>query len=112
MTNLCGEVSLNESAALVLNSKYTVTGDTGLMHMAAAFKTPTIVFWGSTAYELGMYPYYGSKYDVPHIHMVNQNITCSPCSKIGKEVCPKGHFKCMMDLPEQEIIRGIRSLEK
>jgi ADP-heptose:LPS heptosyltransferase len=110
--NLCGQVSLNESAALVLNSKYTVTGDTGLMHMAAAFKTPTMVFWGSTAYELGMYPYYGSNYAVKSIHMVNKNINCSPCSKIGKDVCPKGHFKCMLDLPEQEIIKGIKTLEK
>lgn len=110
--NLCGEVSLNESAALVLNSKYTITGDTGLMHMAAAFKTPTMVFWGSTAYELGMYPYYGSNYNIKQFHMVNKNITCSPCSKIGKDVCPKGHFKCMMDLSEQDIISGIRSLEK
>lgn len=111
VTNLCGEVSLNESAALVLNSKYTITGDTGLMHMAAAFKTPTMVFWGSTAFELGMYPYYGSNYDVQHIHMVNKNITCSPCSKIGKDICPKGHFKCMMDLSEQEIVTAIKRLE-
>ncbi len=111
VTNLCGEVSLNESAALVLNSKYTIAGDTGLMHMAAAFKTPTMVFWGSTAFELGMYPYYGSNYDVQHIHMVNKNITCSPCSKIGKDICPKGHFKCMMDLSEQEIVTAIKRLE-
>lgn len=109
--NLCGEVSLNESAALVLNSKYTITGDTGLMHMAAAFKTPTMVFWGSTAFELGMYPYYGANYNIQHIHIVNKNITCSPCSKIGKDVCPKGHFKCMMDLSKQEIINGIKRLE-
>ena len=112
VSNLCGQISLNESAALVLSSKYTVTGDTGLMHMAAAFKTPTMVFWGSTAYELGMYPYYGSNYDIPHIHMVNEGINCSPCSKIGKEVCPKGHFKCMLDFTESQIINAMSILEK
>ncbi|MFT4532996.1 MAG: ADP-heptose:LPS heptosyltransferase [Saprospiraceae bacterium] len=110
--NLCGQVSLNESAALVLSSKYTITGDTGLMHIAAAFKTPTMVFWGSTAYELGMYPYYGNKYDIPQVHMINKDINCSPCSKIGKDVCPKSHFKCMMDLSKEDIIQGIRTLEK
>lgn len=109
--DLCGKVSLNESAALVLNSKYTITGDTGLMHMAAAFKTPTMVFWGSTAYELGMYPYYGSNHDIRSVDMVNKQISCSPCSKIGKEICPKGHFKCMLDLKEADIIEGMRSLE-
>lgn len=112
VSNLCGQVNLNESAALVLSSRYTVTGDTGLMHMAAAFKTPTMVFWGSTAYELGMYPYYGSKYTITQVHMINDAITCSPCSKIGKDLCPKGHFRCMMDFTESQIINGMRILEK
>ncbi len=111
VVNLCGKISLNESAALVLNSKYTITGDTGLMHMAAAFKTPTMVFWGSTAYELGMYPYYGDNHDVLSVNMVNKDISCSPCSKIGKEVCPKGHFKCMKDLKVADIISGMKYLE-
>ena len=109
--NLCGKLSLNQSAALVLNSKYTVTGDTGLMHMAAAFKTPTMVFWGSTAYELGMYPYYGSNHEITSVHMTNKEINCSPCSKIGKKTCPKGHFKCMLDLKEADILSGMRLLE-
>lgn len=109
--NLCGSINLNQSAALVLNSKYTITGDTGLMHMAAAFKTPTMVFWGSTAYELGMYPYYGSKSEIPTVHIANKNINCSPCSKIGKDTCPKGHFKCMMEIEDSAIIKGMRKLE-
>ncbi len=109
--NLCGLVSLNESAALVAHSKYTITGDTGLMHMAAAFKTPMMVFWGSTAYELGMYPYYGSNHKILSLYMENKDINCSPCSKIGKEVCPKGHFKCMMDLKNNDIINAMKLLE-
>jgi len=111
VANQCGKISLNESAALVLNSKYTITGDTGLMHIAAAFKTPTMMFWGSTAHELGMYPYYGDNHEVLSVNMVNTNINCSPCSKIGKDVCPQGHFKCMKDLNDEDIISGMKSLE-
>lgn len=108
--NLVGKVSLNESAAVVSQSKFTVTGDTGLMHIAAAYKVPTMVFWGSTAYELGMYPYYGSKHEIPTVDIVNKTISCSPCSKIGKEKCPKGHFKCMLELDDEQVIRALKLL--
>lgn len=109
--NLTGKTSLNESAALVQNSKYIATGDTGLMHIAAAYKVPTLVFWGSTAHELGMYPYYGANHDVRSVNIVNKDISCSPCSKIGKEICPKGHFKCMLGLTEDQILKGMKFLD-
>lgn len=110
--NMVGKLTLNESAAVVEHSHFTITGDTGLMHIAAAFKVPTMVFWGSTAHELGMYPYYGNLHSVPSLDMVNMEINCSPCSKIGKEVCPKGHFKCMMELKEDVILEGLKQLQK
>lgn len=109
--NYVGKLSLNQSAALVSKSKFTVTGDTGLMHIAAAFKVPTLVFWGSTAHELGMYPYYGKNHCVASIDIVNREINCSPCSKIGKETCPKGHFKCMLETNDAEIIKAVKTLE-
>ena len=108
--NRVGKLTLNESSALVKNSKFTITGDTGLMHIAAASKVPTMVFWGSTAYELGMYPYYGSNHEVSSVNIVNKEISCSPCSKIGKDKCPKGHFKCMMELEDEVILSGLQSL--
>jgi ADP-heptose:LPS heptosyltransferase len=107
--NKVGELSLNESAAMVKHSKFTITGDTGLMHIAAAFKVPTMVFWGSTAHELGMYPYYGSKHKTYSLDIVNKEINCSPCSKIGMDRCPKGHFRCMLDLKHEVILEGLKS---
>ncbi len=60
--NACGKFSLNESADLVRRAKLVVTNDTGLMHIAAAYKRPIISLWGNTVPEFGMYPYYGSGY--------------------------------------------------
>ena len=57
--NSCGKFSLNESADLVRRAKLIVTHDTGLMHIAAAFKRPIISVWGNTVPAFGMYPYYG-----------------------------------------------------
>ena len=57
--NACGKYSLNQSAALVKNSKKVVSNDTGLMHIAAAFKKELVSIWGNTIPEFGMYPYFG-----------------------------------------------------
>ncbi|MDR3714012.1 MAG: glycosyltransferase family 9 protein [Puia sp.] len=60
--NACGKFSLNESADLVRRAKLVVTHDTGLMHIATAFKRPVLSVWGNTVPEFGMYPYYGENY--------------------------------------------------
>src|SRR6188474_3224940 len=113
--NACGKFNLNESADLVRKSKLIITHDTGLMHIAAAFKRPVISLWGNTVPEFGMYPYYGENYlrasakpgsvtnnafDILEV----KNLSCRPCSKIGFKKCPKGHFKCMEMIGSAEII--------
>lgn len=99
--NACGKFPINGSADLVRRARLIISHDTGLMHIAAAFKKPLISIWGNTIPEFGMYPYYGasfsgkaSLYDV----VENKQLFCRPCSKIGFNQCPRGHFKCMNDL--------------
>ncbi len=92
--NACGKFNLNESADLVRKSKFVITHDTGLMHIAAAFKKPIISIWGNTIPEFGMTAYYGNTIIENKIFEV-ENLQCRPCSKIGYSSCPKKHFKCM-----------------
>ncbi|PWT77308.1 MAG: glycosyl transferase [Bacteroidetes bacterium] len=107
--NACGKFNLNESADLVRRSKLIVTNDTGLMHIATAFKRPVISVWGNTVPDFGMYPYYGDNFlrncgDKPPYDILEiRNLSCRPCSKIGYDVCPKGHFKCM-ELIDPKVI--------
>ena len=91
--NACGKYSLNESAAFVKHAAKIITHcDTGLMHIAAAFKKEIISVWGNTIPEFGMSPYLSD----PNSKIVQvKNLSCRPCSKLGFEKCPKGHFKCM-----------------
>ena len=113
--NACGLFNLNESAALVRQAKLIITHDTGLMHIAAAFKRPVISVWGNTVPEFGMYPYYGENYlfnykggplgREPTITMEVKGLSCRPCSKIGYNKCPKGHFKCMEQQAVDQIFR-------
>ncbi|MCU0322930.1 MAG: glycosyltransferase family 9 protein [Chitinophagaceae bacterium] len=92
--NACGKFNLNESADLVRKSKLIITHDTGLMHIAAAFKKPILSIWGNTVAAFGMTPYYGNA-TISHQLYEVQKLGCRPCSKIGYKKCPRGHFKCM-----------------
>ncbi|NOU47387.1 MAG: glycosyltransferase family 9 protein [Bacteroidales bacterium] len=98
----CGKLSLDESARILKVASAVLTNDTGLMHIAAALHKPIVSVWGNTVPELGMSPYLP---DEPHksILIENKEIKCRPCSKIGFDKCPKGHFNCMMTLNSSEI---------
>lgn len=108
--NACGKFSLNESADLVRKAKVVIAHDTGLMHIAAALKKPVIAVWGSTTPSFGMVPYYGKNFlmqkAVPYDDVQVHKLWCRPCTKIGRHHCPQGHFKCMKNIPVEEIVRN------
>jgi len=103
--NACGRFNINQSADLVRKSKLIISHDTGLMHIAAAFKKPIISVWGNTVPEFGMAPYYG-KSEIRNSKFEILNLPCRPCSKIGYKKCPRGHFKCM-ELHDMEAVKTI-----
>ncbi len=98
VVNFCGKIGLGVSAGIIKHSVLVVTGDTGLMHIAAALQKEQRVLWGNTVPEFGMYPYYGKNHPDSYINMQVEGLSCRPCSKLGFNQCPKGHFKCMMDI--------------
>jgi heptosyltransferase-2 len=101
--NACGKFSLNESADLVRRSKFIITHDTGLMHIAAAFNKHILSVWGNTVPEFGMTAYYSNKNSTDTRFEVH-DLRCRPCSKIGYSKCPRGHFKCMENISVKDII--------
>ena len=104
--NACGKFNLNESADLVRKSKLIITHDTGLMHIAAAFKKKIISVWGNTVPEFGMYPYYGNV-QIQNSQFEIHGLRCRPCSKIGYAKCPRGHFKCMNQIKTDAIAASV-----
>ena len=97
--NLCGKLSVHESAALIRDAANVITHDTGMMHIAAAFNKPIISVWGNTIPEFGMTPYL-----IQHSSLAEvKGLSCRPCTKIGFDHCPKGHFKCMNDQNSEKI---------
>jgi ADP-heptose:LPS heptosyltransferase len=85
-----------------------VTHDTGLMHIAAAFKRPIISLWGNTVPSFGMYPYYGDRQS--GVILQTNKLWCRPCSKIGYDKCPLGHFKCMQEIDVDTVIASVKTM--
>ncbi|MBK8623457.1 MAG: glycosyltransferase family 9 protein [Saprospiraceae bacterium] len=91
---MTGKTSLAETSYLIKHAGLVFTGDTGMMHIAAAFQKKIVVLWGNTVPDFGMYPYFGMS-DVGKYLSLEVNLGCRPCSKLGFNSCPLGHFDCM-----------------
>jgi ADP-heptose:LPS heptosyltransferase len=102
--NFSGKISLDQSASLVKNAKVVLSNDTGLMHIAAAFKKKILVFWGNTVPAFGMVPYLAHPATAG---LEVENLRCRPCSKLGYSRCPRKHFRCMNDLNTDKAIQWI-----
>ncbi len=90
--NGCGKFNLSQSASIVKHAQVVFGHDTGLTHIAAAFKKVIFSIWGGTVPN-NFYPY-GTRFFL----IENTKLDCRPCSKSGRSKCPKGHFRCMKDL--------------
>jgi len=99
--NACGKYNINQSASLIKQAQKVISHDTGLMHIASAFKKDIISVWGNTIPEFGMFPYLPGAGS--HIIQV-KGLNCRPCSKLGYKACPKKHFACMEQISEVDII--------
>lgn len=102
--NACGKFSLNESADIIRNAKLVISHDTGLMHIAAAFKKNILSVWGNTVPSFGMTPY-KTNYEVFQVN----KLWCRPCSKTGFDKCPLGHFKCMNEQSMNAIVESVET---
>ena len=106
VVNLCGKLTLHESADVLRKAALVITHDTGMMHIAAAFQQKILSIWGNTVPALGMSPYYGSANPDRNTSFEVDGLPCRPCSKLGYGSCPKGHFQCMNEQDIEKIVRS------
>ena len=107
--NACGMFSVNQSASLIRQARKVITNDTGLMHIAAAFGKNIASIWGNTIPEFGMYPYLEGKGNAASAIFEVKDLSCRPCSKLGFDKCPKGHFRCMKDQDTNGMINFLNN---
>ena len=99
--NWCGDTSLDEAIALIGMCKAVVSNDSGLMHVAAALKTPQVAIFGSS--DPAHTPPLSDKAKVIWL-----NLPCSPCHK---RVCPLGHLNCLNDILPEQVFATLNTLQ-
>ncbi len=105
LMNLCGKLSPLESYEVMTQSKALITVDSAAQHLGSASGIPIVLIYGSTDISFGFYPL-TSKYKIAEI----DSLECRPCTDHGRDKCPLGHFKCMVDLSAEKIVGLMESL--
>ena len=105
--NVCGATTIDESAAIMNFSKFVVSPDTGMMHIAAALGKDIISYWGCTHPGLGMSPYFPGEKSVI-IQPKNRNKR--PCSKLGNRCKYGSKNRCPDAIEDQVIIDAMNNL--
>ncbi|NNC84060.1 MAG: glycosyltransferase family 9 protein [Flavobacteriales bacterium] len=90
VVNLCGELSLLQSAVLMRGAVMSYVNDSAPLHLCSAMDAPVTAIFCSTIPEFGFGPL--SKHS--HIAETHHDLSCRPCGLHGKSACPEGHFKC------------------
>ena len=90
-TNLCGALTLKETAALISEMDLFVSNDSGPMHIAAGVGTPVIGIFGPTS-ELKNAPW--PKEGVP-ARVIRHPMDCAPCYAPYSARIDCNHMTCL-----------------
>ena len=91
--NLCGEVNIKDSLALLKEVDFIIGNDSGTLHMASSMHTPVIGLYGPMPFEkwkaLG-----------ENNILLKSNLDCMPCSLRKK--CPN-NYACMKNITVDDV---------
>ena len=103
--DLCGELSFLQSAALMKYAHMNFVNDSAPMHFASAMNAPVAAVYCSTVPEFG----YGPLSDIKYIIQRRESLYCRPCGLHGFAACPEGHFKCALEIEDEQLLGVISS---
>lgn len=99
--NIAGKTSIKELCQKIGGLNLFVTGDSGPMHVAAAFKVPTVAIFGPTKDKET------SQWMNPQGVIVKKEMECSPCMK---RTCPLKHHECMKLIEAEDVLEKVNSI--
>lgn len=105
VVNLAGALTWTETAATIDLCEAVVTNDSAVTHIAAARRRPVVTIFGATVQEFGFAPF-----RTPSRVVENEGLYCRPCTTIGRADCPEKHFRCMLDIPAEEVLQAVDEL--
>jgi heptosyltransferase-2 len=99
--NFAGSTSLLQAFCLIAASKATISNDSGLMHVAAAFGVPQVAIFGSSS------PLHTPPLSDSAVVLWLKNdpayqppLDCAPCFQ---RECPLGHTRCLNDIGAERV---------
>ena len=99
--NLSARTSVEELINHISTLDMFITGDSGPMHIAAAFQIPTVAIFGPTKYQET------SQWMNDKSTIVKKELDCQPCMK---RKCPLKHNNCMKLIKANEVLASVESL--
>lgn len=96
---LCGKLNFLQSAALMKKAVMNYVNDSAPMHFASAVNAPVTAVYCSTLPSFG----FGPLSDISFIVEKEEPLYCRPCGLHGRKECPEGHFKCALDIREEQL---------
>ena len=100
--NLAGNTTIVELIDQISNLSLFITGDSGPMHVAAAFQVPTVAIFGPTKDNET------SQWMNEKSVIVKKNLDCQPCMK---RTCPMQHHDCMNLIKAVDVLKSVNSIK-
>jgi heptosyltransferase-2 len=97
-TNLAGKTTIPQLIESISQLDLFITGDSGPMHVAAAFDIPTIAIFGPTK------DIETSQWQNPNGQIIKKEFDCAPCMK---RVCPlqgEQNHQCMKAIRAEDVL--------
>ncbi len=101
VTNLAGQLSLLQSAALMSKARMNYVNDSAPLHLASATNAPVTAIFCSTVPDFG----FGPLSDKSFVVQTREKLDCRPCGLHGYRSCPKGHFKCATTIMAEQLLQ-------
>ena len=102
-TDLSGQLSFLQSAALMKGAVMNYVNDSAPMHFASAVNAPVTAVYCSTIPGFG----FGPLSDVKFIVEIKEPLDCRPCGLHGYKACPRGHFNCAYKIEEAQLLQTL-----
>ncbi len=102
--NISGKTSIDEAMYIIKNAMLVICNDSMSLHMASAFKVPTVAVFCATSPSLGYGPWRNEAV------VIEKDLECRPCGRHGGNKCPKRTEACMKDLSHIEAVKAIQHL--
>jgi heptosyltransferase-2 len=100
--NLVGKTTISELIGHISNLDLFITGDSGPMHIAAAFQVPTVAIFGPTKDNET------SQWMNEKSIIVKKNLDCQPCMR---RTCPLQHHDCMNLIKAVNVLSAVKSFD-